>query len=57
MKENDVIIVQSLDNMAYYSRTEEGGDIRIGKYNNKYHVEGDLVLASGHQGEAANDVQ
>ena len=46
LKESDVVIIQCLDNTAYYSRTEEGGDIPIRKYDNKFHVEGDLVLAT-----------
>jgi hypothetical protein len=46
LKESDVVIIQCLDNTAYYSRTEEGGDIPIRKYDTKFHVEGDLVLAT-----------
>ncbi len=46
LKESDVVIIQCLDNTAYYSRTEEGGDIPIRKYDNKFHVEEDLVLGT-----------
>ncbi len=41
----DHMIIQCLDNTAYYSRTEEGGDILVRHYG-EFHVEGDLVLAS-----------
>ncbi len=47
LSEDDIIIIECLDNTAYYSRTEEGGDIPVRKYvNGEYHVEGDLVLAT-----------
>jgi hypothetical protein len=41
------MISQCLDNTAYSSRTEEGGDIPVPRYiDGEFHVEGDLVLAS-----------
>jgi hypothetical protein len=44
---DDHVIIQCLDNTAYYSRTEEGGDIPVRRYiDGEFHVEGDLVLAS-----------
>ncbi len=46
LKESDVVIIQCLDNTAYYTRTKEGGDIPIRKYDNKFHVEGDMVQAT-----------
>jgi hypothetical protein len=47
LSEDDIIIIECLDNTAYFSRTEEGGDIPVRKYvNGEYHVEGDLVLAT-----------
>ncbi len=47
LREDDIIIIECLDNTAYYWRTEEGGDIPVRKYvNGEYHVEGDLVLAT-----------
>ncbi len=43
---NDVIILHLFDNVAYMSRSEEGGDLPIRQYGNgEFHVEGDLVLA------------
>ena len=47
LEEDDVILIQALDNAAYYSQTEDGGDVPVRRCaDNKYHVEGDLGLAS-----------
>jgi hypothetical protein len=47
MTPHDVIILHLFDNVAYMSRSEEGGDLPIRQYGNgEFHVEGDLVLAS-----------
>ncbi len=47
LDKDDHVIIQCLDNTAYYSRTEEGGDIPVRRYiDGEFHVEGDLVLAS-----------
>ncbi len=47
LSEDDIIIIECLDNTAFYSRSEEGGVIPVRKYvNGDYHVEGDLVLAT-----------
>jgi hypothetical protein len=47
LEEDDVILIQALDNAAYYSQTEDGGDVPIRRCaDNKYHVEGNLGLAS-----------
>jgi len=47
MTPHDVIILHLFDNVAYMSRSEEGGDLPIRRYGNgEFHVEGDLVLAS-----------
>jgi hypothetical protein len=52
LSEKDVIIIQCLDNTAYYERTEEGGDILIRRWVNKeFHVEGELTLAT-QEGQA-----
>jgi len=41
------VVVHCLDNVAFMSRTEEGGDLPIRQYpNGERHVDGDLVLAS-----------
>jgi hypothetical protein len=45
--EDDIIVVHCFDNVAFMSRSEEGGDLPIRRYpDGVYHVEGDLVLAS-----------
>jgi hypothetical protein len=42
-----VLIIECLDNTAYYARTEEGGDIPVRRWINKeFHVEGELTLAT-----------
>jgi hypothetical protein len=47
LSEKDVIIIECLDNTAYYARTEEGGDIPVRRWINKeFHVEGELTLAT-----------
>ncbi len=47
LEEDHVILIQALDNAAYYSQTEDGGDVPIRRCaDNKLHVEGDLGLAS-----------
>jgi hypothetical protein len=43
---DDLVIVHCFDNVAFMSRSEEGGDLPIRKYDNKYHVEGDLVVTA-----------
>jgi hypothetical protein len=40
---NDIVVVQCLDNSSFMSSTEEGGDLPIRKYNDEYHVDGDLI--------------
>jgi hypothetical protein len=45
--EDDIILIQALDNAAYYSQTEDGGDVPVQRCrDNKFHVEGDLGVAS-----------
>jgi hypothetical protein len=44
--EDDVIVVHCCDNTAFMARTEEGGDLPIRNIAGKYHMEGDLVVAS-----------
>jgi len=45
--EDDIILIQALDNAAYYSQTEDGGDVPVQRCSdNKFHVEGDLGVAS-----------
>jgi hypothetical protein len=47
LAEDDIILIQALDNAAYYSQTEDGGDVPVRRCSdNKYHVEGDLRLGS-----------
>jgi hypothetical protein len=43
---NTVAVVHGFDNIAYMSRTEEGGILPIRKYEDKHHVDGELILAS-----------
>jgi hypothetical protein len=45
--EDDIILIQALDNAAFFSQTEDGGDVPVQRCSdNKYHVEGDLGVAS-----------
>jgi hypothetical protein len=44
--EDDIIVLHCCDNIAFMSRTEEGGDLPIRQFpNGKFHVDGDLLLA------------
>jgi len=45
MKDDDITVVHCCDNTAFMARSEEGGDVPIRKTNNKWHVEGELVVA------------
>jgi hypothetical protein len=47
LREDDIVILHCLDNVSYFSRTEDGGDVPIRRCDDgNFHVEGDLVLAS-----------
>jgi hypothetical protein len=47
LAEDEIILIQALDNAAYYSQTEDGGDVQVQRCSdNKFHAEGDLGLAS-----------
>jgi hypothetical protein len=48
--EDDIVLIQALDNAAFFSQTEDGGDVPVQRCSdNKYHVEGDLGVASERQ--------
>ena len=37
--EDDIILIQALDNAAYYSQTEDSGDVPVQRCSdNKFHV-------------------
>jgi hypothetical protein len=45
--EDDIILFQTLDNAAFFSQTEDGGDVPVQRCSdNKCRVEGDLGVAS-----------
>ena len=47
MREDDIVLLHCLDNVSYFARTEEGGDMPIRRGDDgDFHVEGDLILAS-----------
>jgi hypothetical protein len=47
LSEDDIVILHCLDNVSYFSRTEDGGDVPIRRCDDgNFHVEGELVLAS-----------
>jgi hypothetical protein len=46
MSEDDIVLLHCLDNVSYFARTEEGGDMPIRRCDGDFHVEGDLILAS-----------
>jgi hypothetical protein len=47
LAEDDIILIQALNNTAYYSQTKDGGDVPVQRCSdNRFHVEGDLGVAS-----------
>jgi hypothetical protein len=47
LEDGDPVLIHCFDNIAFMARSEEGGDLPIRRYpDGRYHIEGELVLAS-----------